>query len=1361
MHLELSFSSGSRLLHGLLIFLLLTVQGIPHAQNIPYENVTIADGLSQGMIFHAIQASDGFLWFGTKDGLNRYDGYNFKVYTNDPFDPFSISGNVVRYIYEDSRENLWIVIENSDLNLFDKKTGKFYRLPVGPGGLPAVPQSFVTEMPDGSFWVGTAHGLCHLYWKPGRAGPAPGNADLRAALQVETVYPDKEQGLTSENPDNFNSGALGPDGTLWVVSNHCPYRLVKGSDRFQPVPLPVKATLKPYFLELYANKDGSILVVFALGNTMIFQSASYIDGIWSFHPELKQYKMSGLSSPYQDQSALQRAIRDKDVFQTQKLLDCGTPGHSHGKPLFDRSGNIWVGTNGYGLHKFKPASSLFRHYFKGQSISRIFANSSGEAFISRDFYKMATGRHGTSGWEFNLSPDQTAYPPGVYLETQTGIGWHVNNVGLLVRTDPDGSKRAYNFGLSTPQLLATDHSGMLWASKDGSKLLCFDPSADRPLTYDLSGLLGPVSSFYALLPDKKGHVWITNSQGLVEGIPDGKGGYTFKVWRNDPANPHSLGYNATLSLCEDPVLPDKYLWVGTKGGGLNRLNKASGQFFQLNTRNSDLPNDVAYGILPDEAGNLWVSTNRGLSRVTLPREDAGPPDPRNFYFQNYRAADGLQDDEFNTGAYFRCPDGQLMFGGVNGLTAFYPKQLPKRNNDAPVHITDLKINNQPRNEQYPAGTLKLPYDQNTLTIEFALLDFANPKENRYRYRLKGADPDWVDAGTRHFANYTRLGPGAYRFEVEGSTGGGIWSPHAATLDFVIYPPWWASWWAYTMYAILLLGGAYYFYSFQLKRKLEHAENERLKDLDAVKTRLYTNITHEFRTPLTVILGLAAEISREGNSRIQEMARVVQRNGQGLLRLINQMLDLAKLDSGAMQLQPVRTDVVAFCRYVSESFHSLAASRQIQLHFLTELPVFEMDFDKEKLQNILHNLLGNAIKFTPEGGHVYLQIAHWNRWQPPAPRGWHQTVTPVKNMERAWILLRVSDTGPGIPESDWPTIFDRFAQSKTSAVVGGTGIGLALVRELVQLMQGGLALRNVPGKGAEFMVALPVFQDAEPADHLPADSPPFQPDIQERVLPAAGAVSADAGDMPVLLLVEDNADVAEYIQNCLAEGYRVAYARDGQAGIDMALEQIPDLIVSDVMMPVKDGFDLTDTLKNDERTSHIPIVLLTAKSSVDDRIAGLKRGADAYLIKPFHREELLATLRQLLENRRRVQAFFSRRIFLDPAEPLPPEADLEDAFLQKLRGVVEANLSDPDFEMPQLERALAMSRSQIFRKVKALTGKSPSLFIRSIRLAKARELLRSTTLTVSEVAYDTGFSSLQYFSDAFFEEFGERPSATRN
>lgn len=1337
------------------------MRGRAEAQNIPYENITIADGLSQGMIFHAIQSRDGFLWFGTKDGLNRYDGYNFKVYTNYPADPFSISGNIIRYIYEDDGENLWIVIENGDLNFFDRKSGKFYVLPVGPDGLPAVPGSCIVAMPDGSIWVGTANGLCRLRWKPGLSGPIPGNPDLRAALTVETFYPDKEQGRFTNRLDYYSCGTLARDGTLWLASVNSLYLVSKGSEVFRPIPVPVKPEGDLFIRGIYDGKDGEIQVVFSKGELFeLFQVATYKNGGWTLVPQSEHDKSGGQVAPFYSDPAFQAAVRDKDVAQVRKFLYCGTSGHTHGTPLFDRSGNIWVGTNGYGLHKFKPASSLFRHYFKGNSITYIFADSSEQVYLNIGDMRIA-GLNRISGRELSLPAAFAAYPSGHYLKTKSGAEWLIDNTGKLVRFDRRGNTREHPFGLDLIQCLAEDNSGNIWAARDSGTLLCFNPVSGKSTFFDLSGVLGVHSKFYALLHDKQGRLWITSSQGLAEGIPDGKGGYTFKAWRNDPANPHTLGYNTTLSLCEDPFSPDRYLWVGTKGGGLNRLDKTSRQFFQLNTHNSDLPNDVAYGILPDEAGNLWVSTNRGLSRVTLPREDAGPPDPRNFYFQNYRAADGLQDDEFNTGAYFRGPDGQLMFGGVNGLTAFYPKQLPKRNNDAPVHITDLKINNQSHNVQEPAGTLKLPYDQNTLTIEFALLDFANPKENRYRYRLKGADPDWVDAGTRHFANYTRLGPGAYRFEVEGSTGGGIWSPHPATLDFVIYPPWWASWWAWSLYAIIFLASAYYFYSFQLKRKLEHAENERLKDLDAVKTRLYTNITHEFRTPLTVILGLAAEIGREGNTRIQEMARVVQRNGQGLLRLINQILDLAKLDSGAMRLRPVRTDIIAFCRYLSESFHSFAEARRIQLHFLTEIPVFDMDFDKEKLQNVLHNLLGNALKFTPEAGHVYLQIAHAGQWKPLAPQGWYEAVTPVKNKDGEWILLRVSDTGPGIPEADWPKIFDRFAQSGASAGVGGTGIGLALVRELMQLMQGGLALRNLPGKGAEFLVALPVKREAEPADHLPPDTPVLEPEMPEARIPNP---ATDTGELPTLLLVEDNADVAGYIQNCLADVYQVSYAQNGRDGIGMALETTPDLIISDVMMPLKNGYELTDTLKNDLRSSHIPIVLLTAKATLDDKIAGLKRGADAYLTKPFHREELLATLTQLLENRRRVQAFFSKRIFHDPAipaDPLPPEADLEDAFLQKLRGVIEANLSDPDFEMPQLERALAMSRSQIFRKVKALTGKSPSLFIRSIRLAKARELLRSTALTVSEVAYDTGFSSLQYFSDAFFEEFGERPSATRN
>lgn len=532
-------------------------------------------------------------------------------------------------------------------------------------------------------------------------------------------------------------------------------------------------------------------------------------------------------------------------------------------------------------------------------------------------------------------------------------------------------------------------------------------------------------------------------------------------------------------------------------------------------------------------------------------------------------------------------------------------------------------------------------------------------------------------------------------------------------------------------------------------RAEHLERERLNEVDVFKSRFFTNITHEFRTPLTVILGnlelMKSEIERSevtASARLLSKVSTIKRSGENLLRLINEILDLAKLESNTLQMNYVHGDVLAYLRYIAESMYSLANVQNVMLRVESPEAAIVMDYDPERLMQIVHNLLSNAIKFTPSGGRIVLQA-------------------DMISESPAMLSIRVTDTGAGISAEELPRIFDRFFQAKNQqhAKAGGAGIGLSLTKELVKVMGGDIRVDSRAGAGTTFTVVLPVVNNVSGAESL---AEPHAPDVRSAVaqpvtnLPNKTPVG---GDIPQLLIVEDNPDVAEYLRDCFDGQYQLDFAYNGRAGIENALENVPDIIISDVMMPEKDGFELCDTLKNDERTSHIPIVLLTARATAADRITGLRRGADAYLAKPFHPEELRVTLANLVALRQRLQSRYAQA-----TAPLPlavePELQMEDAFLAKVRGVVEARLSDPDLEMPQLERALMMSRSQIFRKIKALTGKSPSIYIRSIRLARAQTMLRNTALTVSEIAYDTGFSSPQYFSDTFLEEFGVRPSDAR-
>ena len=535
---------------------------------------------------------------------------------------------------------------------------------------------------------------------------------------------------------------------------------------------------------------------------------------------------------------------------------------------------------------------------------------------------------------------------------------------------------------------------------------------------------------------------------------------------------------------------------------------------------------------------------------------------------------------------------------------------------------------------------------------------------------------------------------------------------------------------------------------QLNEKLKEQkavvekQKEKLEKLDQTKSRFFTNISHEFRTPLTVISGMIDQVHTKPEQWLDRGPKIIKRNTLGLLNLVNQILDLRKLESNELKIQMVQGDVIKYLRYISESYDSFAKTQGLQLHFLPVINELIMDYDADKLLKIVTNLLSNAVKYTPRGGNIYVHI------------------DKITNNSQAFLSLWVQDTGQGIDEKDLPNIFDRFYQvdDSMSRKGEGTGIGLALTKELVKLMGGKIEAQSQLGKGSTFKVALPVTNQAEPEQQAK------QNNLEEKAVFQYLAISqprqkdllttTTSEDKPRLLVVEDNPDVRQFLIACLEEQYNITTADDGQMGIDKAIESIPDLIVSDVMMPEKNGFELTETLKQDERTDHIPIVLLTAKADFDSKISGLEKGADAYLAKPFEEKELLVRLEKLLELRKKLQARY-----INSTEPTK-EKRIEDPFFQKFAELIEKHLANPELDMSQISRSLGMSRTQVFRKLKALTGKSPTAVIRSIRLQKGKELLSSEDLTISEVAYEVGFTSLNYFSTAFFEEFGVRPSSLR-
>jgi signal transduction histidine kinase/ligand-binding sensor domain-containing protein/CheY-like chemotaxis protein len=790
------------------------------------------------------------------------------------------------------------------------------------------------------------------------------------------------------------------------------------------------------------------------------------------------------------------------------------------------------------------------------------------------------------------------------------------------------------------------------------------------------------------------------------------------------------------------------IWVGGNQG-LFLLDNTNGAFRQY-TETQGLSFRQVNAINEDKDGRLWVGTSDGLSRFN----------PELEQFESYSKADGLFGDKVNKLA--RDEQGRILAVGVGGFSFFDPGSFQIDSTRAKVVISGLKLRNRiakPGEKNSPLNqsientrSIRLAHDQNVIALEFTSLHYERPEENQYQVLMEGLDTTWVDLGRQRSVNYFGLPPGDYTFKVKGSNADGVWTETPTTLDITILPPWWKTSWAYFLWTLLVSGGLYVLYKYSLHRHLAMEETRRMKELDHLKSRLYTNITHEFRTPLTVIMGMAEQLEEKqqienAKGKLQQGLQLIQRNSRNLLRLINQLLDLSKLDSGKLKLHMVRGDLVAYLQYLTESFYSMAADKEIRLTCYSEEDALWMDYDEEKIQHIVYNLLSNAIKFTPRKGKVIFHIRKQEQAEMP------------------WLELKIRDTGPGIAPDQLPHIFERFYQADDSSTRKGegTGIGLALTKELIELMQGSIAVESTPGQGTTFLIRLPIAQNAGPAQTV---RQPLAPDrragsVNHKTIPiAAEQETVPNEDVPSVLIMEDNPDVVLYIRNLLEQDYRIHTAENGQMGIDMAIELIPDIIISDVMMPEKDGFEVCATLKQDERTSHIPIILLTARAEPEDRLEGLQYGADAYLTKPFQKRELQIRLEKLVEIRQKLQARFSRgtATAVEVAEARRP--DSERAFLEKLEAIVQQHLGETGFGVPQLAEALHMSQMQVYRKLKALTGRTPSQFIRSFRLQKGKELLHTTDLTISEIAYEVGFSDPNYFSRTFHHEFKVSPNVLR-
>lgn len=1288
------------------------------------ETLTVQNGLPQGFVGSIVQGQRGFIWLATRDGLCRYDGVRYTIYRHDAHNPNSLTFGSISEIAQAPDGNLWVRSEHNDLDLFNPITEQVRCLTATPlfrrlAGHPYIRSIAV----DGraTLWVGTVgQGLMAIpaNWQNGRVyrrNPADSTSRISSdTVNVvlagrRTIWVGTPNGLTGINPVTGQTRQYQPDSGV-------------GTDKS--------------ILTLRERPNGQLFIGYR-GRFVVFDLAKHTSHTYALvTPDVPRFAVDPLGHEYVN---LNRFADDVGLIP---IVPAASLDKVKLVSLYaDYSGVLWAGTNGSGVRRYNMHPQPF-HSFAYQTNFSV-------DWLTR----LAGFPPGTlpepvrQAMPYEL---QYAYDKQQLWISGTGVPVYKSLGPTLTAVAPAGIPASLlpagrAFSLSP---LVVSQTGEVWGimQPNNRTLVRYNVQKGTFTPFTLPLPVGHPYQFQAMVADG-GRIWLaTAAHGLLR---VDLAMHRVVRWYSDPQNVASLPTNALLSLAQDPV-QYQYLWIGSFGNGLTRLDKLTGQLRSFSTHEG-LPNDMIYAILPDRTGDLWLSTNKGITRF----------DSRTFESSYYTVEDGLPGDEFNRNQSVQLPDRRLIFGGIDGYTVFNPNTVRDDNYEPSVTLTAIRINNQvvrpgepnsPIRQDINATTdLILPHDQNFLSFDFSALQYNHSSKNRYRHRLEGLDREWVYSGNQATATYTNLSPGTYTFVVNAANTSGIWSPRVRKLRVNIRSPFWATWWAYGLYVFFTAGLIYGVVWLRLRRA-KHQQEElmksreaiQLKAVDELKSRFFANITHEFRTPLTLVLAPLEQLIKHiedplSNSRL----RTVYRNANQLLRLTNELLDLSKLEAGSMTVTLKAGDLPEFLGQQLEHFTSVVDRKDVQLRFRTEMTDRYYWFDAEKIEKIINNLVANAIKFTDPGGVVDILLDKLPASAESEP------LLPQTDL----LQLTVRDTGIGIQNQKLPFIFNRFYQvdQNSGRFTEGSGIGLALVKELSDLLLGQLTVESKEGVGTTFRLSFSCLR-ATAVREEPDITPTSLPELANG--PAASLNAPISDEAWQILLVEDNDELADFIMSTLSATWLVHRAANGREGLEMALASSPDLIISDVLMPEMDGFELTRRIKKDPRTNHIPVILLTARASTDFRTEGLTAGADDYLTKPFQVSELLLRVRNRLDQQQRSRRHHQTQLLREGHLPVAPA--LEDEFLSRVYAVIESRLADSTFGVEPLAEALNMSRMNLHRKLKAMANMSAHELIKAVRLKRASELLQGN-LTVSEVTYQVGFESPAYLAKLFKEKYGMTPT----
>ncbi|WP_165939999.1 hybrid sensor histidine kinase/response regulator transcription factor [Dyadobacter psychrotolerans] len=1323
-----------------------------------FTSLTSMDGLSSNTVSAILKDQHGLMWFATDDGLNRFDGTDVLVYRHDKKDSSSLKSSDITSLHQDKRGRMWVGTIEGGLHLYNRKNDSFTAI--------KSPHSVTSIASDasGKLWVGTTGGLVNV------------DAETKRITTFSSI---------PNVPDEITKGLIlsiivDSKQRVWVGSRNGLYR-INPSDKeneyinyLQRLPDDAGSRTVKSIIE---DRQGNIWLgtysgVFKLSSDgQIVKNFRYESGNKNSLSTNMVFSIT-LENDHQIWIGTDAGLNILDT-RNEKITRYGPDARTQfslsnksvRSILIDNEGISWLGTYKGGVNKYDKNLAIFGlkrsdvndpYGLSAPFVTSFAQTKTGELFVGTDGGGLNLYNRNTNLFrKFPINPKNRNAAAGLAILTlelvsdrELWIGTFRD--GLFQFNPRTGSYIQYIHGKDSASLssneifcLEKDKSGKLWIGTNGGGLNLFDPATKRferffdpaiPVSERIIPLNGYIRD---ILMDRTGKLWIaSHGTGIAVFDPvKQKSVLLDKQSSNLPGN-------IVSSILEDHR---GNIWVGTFGEGLALYNFRTKKFICYGQKEG-LASNVINKILEDAQGRIWVSTNQGISCF----------DVKNKKFKNYTSYNGIQDRTFVLGSGIRANDNTLFFGGIAGFNYIDTRSLPDSRRIAPVILKDLRIGNRsitPADSNLIdadisiAKTISLDYKQN-FSVGYAALDYTNPKQVQYRHRLLGMQSEWNETGVNNLASYTNLSPGRYTFEVQASNNGINWSDKTTSIDIVVKPPFYLTIYAYILYfltpfAIVFAMRRRGIQKLQRKFREEQqrAQAEQAQELDRMKIKFLTNISHEFRTPISLILAPVENLlAKTKTTELHPPALAIKRNAKRLLNLVDQLLDFKNMQQQELQLDLSRKDIILYINDTCDQFSDLSIRKGIQFNIESTIGQLLMDFDVNKLERILFNLLSNAFKFTPKGGAVKLRI-------------FEQTDYETKR----WLTVVVSDTGIGITEGVQDKIFDRFFQNNTNLSVlnQGSGIGLSIVREFVQLHQGTIAVASQRGLGSSFTVKLPIAADSLT---LISDQWPNEKAVASRVSPQIAAQKQERlydEDPSSVLIIEDNEEFRHYLKENLLPYYNVIEAGNGKEGWQKTLSHHPELIVSDIAMPEMDGITLSQKIKADKRTKHIPIILLTASTGEQQQLDGLNSGANDYLTKPFNFEILNAKMNNLILLNRLLKGVYSRHIKLSGQQPQNESS--QEKLLKDMLTYIEDNLHTSQLSVENLSRHVGMSRGTLYSKVLEMSGQTPIEFIRSIKLEKAAVLLENSDLSISQISYMTGFTAPNYFAKSFKAKFNMLPT----